>query len=580
MAVAGEIVKKESPPAAAPAAPAGFSRDREYFILGLILALGAWLRYSHFHLLEFQGDEAYAAHLALLAVKAGKMPLAGLMSSVGVTNPPLFIYLLIPMFAINPDPAFVSACIALMGLSAVVMTWHIGRKYYSPIVGHVAALFFAVSPWGVIYSRKIWAQDFVPFFAVATMWAVHALVLGRKPKTIFWCLFLPLCVVQIHFSGLALTAAVVLIVIWLRPKFDWRYAAAGVVVALLTMAPYLWLQHKTDWQDFAQARKTFGGGAQWEKLNGMTTDPMSGYRLPSKQNLSYTISIMNGTRIEDVLGISAGPEFDRNQIWQNKPSGGKYFSQSLTLGEWPLTLQQLAFWVALILVGVLASKGQRGIKVETDESRKSWILILWIVVPLLVFTVAGLWTYLTYFAILFPVHFIVCGVGADYLSRRIKPLAVYGIAGALAVGNVVFMADYYRFVHQYGGAQGTFGTALGYKQEAAKFLAEQGGEALRRECELELDFATAPQQERAALGQKLGQPQLLEFGHKGNLELPQWEFPLLIMQQKAGAGAWPTNLSVYLVDGNREALPPQLWQQLAQLPSTNFGPIKLYFVKR
>ena len=36
------------------------------------------------------------------------------------------------------------------------------------------------------------------------MWAVHALVFGKKPKAIFWCLLLPLCVVQIHFSGVAL----------------------------------------------------------------------------------------------------------------------------------------------------------------------------------------------------------------------------------------------------------------------------------------------------------------------------------------------------------------------------------------
>jgi len=157
----------------------------EWIGLALIVALGAWLRFSHRNLLEFQGDEAYAANLALTAIKTGKLPLAGLMSSVGVTNPPLFAYLLIPMFAINSSPVFVSGCIALLGLAAVVITWHVGRKYYGPMAGLVAGLFFAVSPWAVIYSRKIWAQDFVPFFATGTMWAVHALVLGKKPKAIF-----------------------------------------------------------------------------------------------------------------------------------------------------------------------------------------------------------------------------------------------------------------------------------------------------------------------------------------------------------------------------------------------------------
>jgi hypothetical protein len=584
MAVAGEIVKKETkrePAPVTPVVPDLRSRQWEFIVLGLIVALAEWLRFSHFNLLEFQGDEAYGANLALQAVKAGHFPLAGLMSSVGVTNPPLFIYLLIPMFAINSNPAFVSGCIAVLGLAAVVMTWHIGRKYYSTLVGNVAALFYAVSPWGVIYSRKIWAQDFVPVFAVATMWAMHALVLGKKPKAIFWCLFLPLCVVQIHFSGLALTAAVVLIVAWLRPRIDWRFAVAGLVVALITMAPYLWLQQQTGWQDFKQARNAIGGDKKWEQLNGITTDPMTGYRMPSKENLSYALAIMNGKRIEDVLGISVSGQFDQYQIWTNKSGGGKYFRETLTIGDWPLDLQQLAFIAAFVLAAILAVKGVRGVKVEGEESRRCWILILWVVVPLLVFTVAGLWTYLTYFAILFPVHFIVCGVGADYLARHIKPAAVYAIVAAFAIANIIFMMDYFRFVDAHGGAQGTFGTALGYKQDAARFLAEQGGAKLQRECRLELDIATArTQQDRVELGQKLGQPQLMELGHRGSPELPQWEFPLLITQQPAGPEELPTNEVVMLVDGNREALQPEQWRQLGQLPSTNFGPIKIYFVKR
>jgi len=50
------------------------------------------------------------------------------------------------------------------------------------------------------------------------------------------------------------------------------------------------------------------------------------------------------------------------------------------------------------------------------------------VVPVAVFALAGLWTYLTYFAILFPVHFLTCGVAA----RKLKPAATIGIVGALA----------------------------------------------------------------------------------------------------------------------------------------------------
>jgi hypothetical protein len=533
----------------------------EYGLLAAIVAVGAYLRFSHLGLLEFQGDEALAAQLALGFVKHGKLPLAGLMSSVGVTNPPLFSYLLIPMFAISENPVFVSSGIALTGLAAVVITWHIGRKYYRPLTGLVAAALFAASPWAVIYSRKIWAQDFVPIFATGTMWAVHAVCLGKKPKAIFWCVLLPICVVQIHFSGLALTAGVIAILLWLRPKVDWRFAGAGLAVAVVTMIPYFRFQQAHDWADLRQAMRTVGGGQQWEQLGGVTTQPVTGYRLPSKQDLSYALAIMNAGRIEDVLGIAAGKEFDRANVWGARRG---YFVSPF---DWVLLLQRLAFVAALVWLVVVAVR-------KKEWKSATWILALWFVVPVVVFMGAGLWTYLTYFAILFPVHFLV--LGAVELPRKVAA----PVAAVFVAANFVFMLDFYRFVGKNGGAQGTFGTALGYKQQAARYLAEQGGAKLREESELQLELAVARNaEEQAALAQKLGQPILIELNHEGRPELPQLEWPLLISQAAAGSSAL-TNTTILLVDGNREALQPQQWQQLDQYPRTNFGPIKLFFVKR
>jgi hypothetical protein len=533
----------------------------EWVALAVIVAVGAWLRFSHLDLLEFQGDEAFAANLALKCVREGRLPSAGLMSSVGVTNPPMFIYLLIPMFAINSSPVFVSACIAVLGLLAVVACWWIGHKYYGPMAGLVAAAFFAVSPWAVIYSRKIWAQDFVPVFATATMWAVHAVALGKKPKAVFWCVLLPLCVIQIHFSGVALTATVLVILAWLRPKIDWRFAVAGLVAAVVLMIPYLQLQNRTGWSDFKQAMNTMGGGQQWEQLQGITTHPVTGYRMPSKQNLSYALAIMNAGRIEDVLGIAANKEFDRAQVWGRTR---EYFASPF---DWVLWAQRIAFVAAFVWLVVTAVR-------RKEWKSASWILAVWLVVPVVVFYMAGLWTYLTYFAILFPVHFLV--LGAVDLPRKV----LLPVAGVFVVANVVFMLNYYAFVGRNGGAQGTFGTALGVKQQAARYLAEQGGERLREECDAQLALATAQtREERAAIAEKLKEPMLIELNHEGRGELPQLEWPLLILQAGRGGDAAPTN-TIVLVDGNREALQPQQWQQLAQFPGTNFGPIKIYFVKR
>jgi hypothetical protein len=607
MAAEGEVVSAQPDHTAAGRAgtttpvPAVTARV-EYVALGVILAAGAWLRFSRLDLLEFQADEAYASLLALEFVRTGELPLAGLMSSVGVTNPPLFIYLLIPMFAISADPMVVSCFIGLLGLAAVAICWHIGRTYYGPVAGLVAAALFAVSPWAVIYSRKIWAQDMVPLVATATMWAVHAVAAGNRPRAIFWVVMLPLCAVQIHFSGLAMAAAVAAILLWLRPRVDWRFAAAGLAAAALLMTPYLWLQHKSGWADFRRATDAVGRGAQWEQLGGLTIDPVTGYRWPSRHYAREALAIMNGGRIEDVLGLGTDRRFDRAGVFARKQEADpRYFRESLSLGDWLLRAQQAALvaalaWLAVIGVGS-ARKLDRApfVRVSTDrEALTAWIVLMWLVVPLLVFWLAGLWTYLSYYVILYPAHFLALGAAAQRLTmwrpanlpRRAPAALAWGAAGLLAAGNTVFLTDFYRFVARHGGAHGTYGTALGIKREVARYLAAGADKDLLRQCDAQLALSRPLDPDgQSQWIQKLRPLVLIQLNHHGGAELPQLEWPLLVTEShrrgpSAATSAWPAEALVILVDGNRESFLDDQPGNLAQLPHERFGPVRLFFADR
>ena len=156
---------------------------------------------------------------------------------------------------------------------------------------------------------------------------------------------------------------------------------------------------------------------------------------------------MNTGEIEDILGLSTSEAFDPNQIWSSKGSGqNRYFDTTLTLGDWLPGLQQLAFSIALVWFGVTALKSVKTVfrrQVTADEeSKRAWILVLWVVIPLAVYLVAGLWTYLSYYVILYPVYFVVLGALAQ---RAVPPkILVAGIA-AFVVGNIVFMLDVNRY---------------------------------------------------------------------------------------------------------------------------------------
>jgi len=530
----------------------------EWLILAVIVVVGAWLRFQHLELLEFKGDEAFAANRALEFVRGGKLPTSGLMSSVGVPNPPLFCWLLIPMFFITSSIAGVCGMIAGLGLAAVVATWWIGRKYYGPWTGLVAAALFATAPWAVIYSRKIWAQDFVPVFATATMWAAHVLVLGKKPKAVFWLLCLPVCVIQIHYSGFALTATAVAILVVLRPKIDWRFAVAGVAVAAALAIPYVVEQQKKGWVEWKRMSDE-SSSHRWEQLPpGMTINPQSGYPFPRRPSEAWrhALAIMNTGEIEDVLGLSASEEFDPNRIWVGKGGGqNHYFASSLTMGDWLPTLQRLAFLGALIWFAVIAAKSFKTVfrrDVTADEDAKqAWILALWFVVPLAVYFVAGLWTYLSYYVILYPVYFLVLGA----LGRRAVPLKILlSVIALFVVGNVVFMLDVNRYLSRYGGAQGTYGSGLGFKQEAAAFLAA-----------------------RADTDKLVKENRLLQMDHWQRAEPAQLDLPFLAMLQGHG-DQLGTNTIVLIVDDNRTSF--EASQVNFGGASTNFGPMRVYVMNK
>lgn len=503
------------------------NRRLEWVLLGAILAIGAWLRLSNLDLLEFKSDEAVAGQLALKFVKSGELPLAGLMSSVGVTNPPLFIYLLIPAFFITTSIPAVTCFIALCGLGAVAATWWVGRRYY----GSVTAAFFAVSPWAVIYSRKLWAQDFVPAFAVATIWAVHALCLGKKSRAIFWALFLPLCVIQIHFSGLALTATVVAVVLVFRPKIDWKWAGAAIAAALLLMIPYLRLQSQNDWADFRKAAATVGG----QKFNfppGMTVHPDNGYALPSRTPWVQAFAIINTGQIEDILGLSTRRELDRNGVWKER-----YFEETLTLGDWLPAMQRLLVLAALVWLVVRA--------VRQKEGRRGWIVVLWVAVPVVVFIVARLWTYLSYFVILYPAHYLALGIVAERLAAKFR-WPVFAAVVLLLAGNVVFANDLFGFLRSHRGAHGTYGTVLADKQAAARYVA--GLDDVKQLAAQ----ARLWQVDRVV---NVGQGQTVALADRAQLDLP------FLAAEHRPAATLASNRMVVVVDQNRVNFEPSQWQQ-------------------
>jgi hypothetical protein len=290
----------------------------------------------------------------------------------------------------------------------------------------------------------------------------------------------------------------------------------------------------------------------------MTINPQSGYPFPRRPSEAWqhALAIMNAGEIEDVLGLSTSKEFDPNRIWVGKGAGqNQYFDSTLTFGAWLPGLQRLAFLAALAWFCVVAAKSGKAVfrrEVTADEeSKRAWILVLWFVVPLAVYLVAGLWTYLSYYVIMYPVFFLIFGA----LSSGAVPVKVLmvGVAVFLA-GNVLFALDVNAYLSRYGGAQGTYGTGLGFKQEAARYIAAQ-----------------------ADTGELVKENRLLQMDHSQRAEPAQQDLPFLAMVSGHG-GVLPTNSLVLVMDDNRTSF--DAGRVNAGGSFTNFGPMRVYIVNR
>ena len=142
-------------------------RPVEWVVLVAIVALAATLRLARLDLMEFKADEAAAIAIAAPIVNGGHWPEVGLVSSVGIHNPPLFLYLVAVAMAVSFNPEFVTGLlVGGLAVLGVALTFIVIRPRFGAFAALSAAALFACSPWAVLYTRKIWAQDLLPVFLV------------------------------------------------------------------------------------------------------------------------------------------------------------------------------------------------------------------------------------------------------------------------------------------------------------------------------------------------------------------------------------------------------------------------------
>lgn len=418
------------------------SRLEWLLIAGLVL-LAAVLRLQRIDYAEFVWDQAHLSMKAIDMARGGQIAWTGVRSSTGVDAFMAFTWLLAIPYTLSLDPLLATMFIAALNVASVAAAYFLARRWFGRSAAVAAASLYAVSPWAIELSRKIWPMEPMPLFTVAyaaTGWL--AFVRGRRWALIAHAL-LAAWLIQLHFSGLPVILISGAWALAFRKRIDWRVVLVAAVLVALTFAPYLILDSQQDW-----------------------------FNLQGLRSLSALPASIDLDAVRAAWKISAGLDF--------ASLAGPDLSPELEAAS-PNARFLFPVLGALIVCGLIAAAAivLRRIRLGWDDrSAAAFMAATWFLLPI-VFQVRHVWPVTPpYFTLTYPAQFMLVGLLLSELDRRGRAwrIGLAGLIGAIAIAQVVETISVYNFI-TFRHTPNGFGTPL-------TFVRQMGETAIRLSDEL------------------------------------------------------------------------------------------------
>ena len=405
------------------------SQRTEFILVFIILLITAVSRMGWPGLTEFKADEARLLELALGMAELETFPLRGISSSVGFPNFPMSVWIYaFPLF-IWKSAVAATLFTGFLNTLAVFGCYWLVRRIWGVEAALSSALLFAVSPWAIHHSRKIWAQNLLPVFVVG--WAITA-VLAFVESRSKWIIGHFLCLAiaaQIHLAAFALIPATGLIMLFFWRRINWKHTLIGIVVAGLTFLPFA-IYLLTEGRDYVNIDAVASGSAAIE--SSWSLDAIYHmWRLTS----GWQIHALAGGAFADYLAIVP----------------------SLTAVYW--------LWGILFIAGFVVLIGHIwNLRSNQDkQGETSIILLVWLVVPILFFSTPFLPVEIHYLIPLYPVTYIIMGVFVAQLAPRWR-WVLLGLLLITAVLQLYIWSNLLQFINT-ESTFGAYGTPLNTQLE-------------------------------------------------------------------------------------------------------------------
>jgi len=145
-------------------------QEAERRLPAILVALAALLRLWRLNLAEYRGDDDDMVTAATQALQHGWLQAHGLISSIPIDNGPVAMWLLMLPLAITSSLVVAQVWVALLNIGAVALCYQVVRTTWNRQLALVVTALFTVSPWAVMYSRRLWITAFDAPLALLAFW--------------------------------------------------------------------------------------------------------------------------------------------------------------------------------------------------------------------------------------------------------------------------------------------------------------------------------------------------------------------------------------------------------------------------
>jgi len=394
------------------------------FLSGLA---GVLLRIYSLDFFEFKADQAKAVLAASYVRENFFLVSHGMMSGVGLPNPPGF-YLFMGLFSIFGDgPVYFAALFLLLSCLFPLVTYLMLRHNLMHEILLVTVVLSALSPMLIVFSCNIWAQCLIPFFSLFVIWALVRFI--EKKKDMYWVMAVAAAMLagSIHLSGMFLLPVIAFAILKKRPSIK-SLAISGLTAVLIFGYWIIFLLKHWNWQLFP---------ARYKYLDNL---------FYSLQNILFfpTNFFLKSYFSEDFLQIS---EF--------------YIG---TVSAWLLLIcGSIPIWILFVCgcydyIRKVKEDWRKASDFSTDIPITVQVSILISVLVPLAYLAMGIRVHVFYLLAVIPAFFVTCAYGFSLLKLR---LLEYGLLALFAIAISINSFAFLRFIDYSGGHYEEYGPSYG-----------------------------------------------------------------------------------------------------------------------